>query len=278
MQKISRRNFLKSALAVTALPIMATAKDEQNLKFIHVTDSHMDLSDTNSIEALELMVEYVNENYKNLDFVLFGGDNFNNLDPKNSDALKFKEIVGNLHCPSFAVRGNKESSPEHDDAIRLPEFQTLFCSDDALSVQGKDWVLNKNGYYILGLDSCIEDSANGRYTQETIAFARSILDKGKPTLMVSHHPYTDYKNDTKEKDLKKYVLKNTKEAQEQLFTYDNLILALSGHSHVDSVRELHGTKTIVTRGFIRPIELDMYPMRYIELNGNKISEKLIYTE
>ena len=69
MQKISRRNFLKSALAVSALPLMATDKIEQNLKFIHVTDSHMDLSDENSIEALELMVEFINENYKDLDFI-----------------------------------------------------------------------------------------------------------------------------------------------------------------------------------------------------------------
>jgi len=278
MQKISRRNFLKSALAVSALPLMATDKIEQNLKFIHVTDSHMDLSDENSIEALELMVEFINENYKDLDFILFGGDNFNNLDPADSDALKFKEIITQLYCPSFVVRGNKESSPENDNSIRLPEFQALFCSDKSLTVKGKDWVLEKNGYYVLGLDSCVENSDNGLYTDETFAFARSILDKGKPTLMVCHHPYTNYRNDTEEKDLQKYVLKNTEEAQKQLFRYDNLLLALSGHSHIDSVKELHGTKTIVTRGFIRPLELDMYPMRYVELNGNKISEKLIYTE
>ena len=278
MQKISRRNFLKSALAVSALPLMATDKIEQNLKFIHVTDSHMDLSDENSIEALELMVEFINENYKDLDFILFGGDNFNNLDPADSDALKFKEIITQLYCPSFVVRGNKESSPENDNSIRLPEFQALFCSDKSLTVKGKDWVLEKNGYYVLGLDSCVENSDNGLYTDETFAFARSILDKGKPTLMVSHHPYTNHRNDTEEKDLQKYVLKNTEEAQKQLFRYDNLLLALSGHSHIDSVKELHGTKTIVTRGFIRPLELDMYPMRYVELNGNKISEKLIYTE
>lgn len=34
---------------------------------------------------------------------------------------------------------------------------------------------------------------------------------------------------------------------------------------------------VVTRGFIRPLDLDMYPMRYIEIEGNKVSEKLIYT-
>jgi len=278
MQKLSRRNFIKSALAVSAMPLVATAKTQQSLKFIHVTDSHMDLSDADSVEAMELMVAFVNKNYKDLDFVLFGGDNFNNQDPKNSDALKFKEIIANLYCPSFLVRGNKESSPKNDDAIRLPEFQSMFCAHKPLTIKGKDWVFEKNGYSMLGLDSCVEDSSNGLYTEETLAFARSILDKGKLTLILSHHPYTNYRNDTEEKGLDKYVLKNTKEAQKKLFAYDNLLLTLSGHSHVDSIKELHGTKAIVTRGFIRPLDLDMFPMRYVELNGDKISEKLIYTQ
>ena len=60
-------------------------------------------------------------------------------------------------------------------------------------------------------------------------------------------------------------------------SFSNLILTLSGHKHIDSVKELHGTKTIVTRGFVRPLDLDMYPMRYVEINNGEISEKLIYT-
>ncbi|ADN08131.1 hypothetical protein [Sulfurimonas autotrophica] len=40
---------------------------------------------------------------------------------------------------------------------------------------------------------------------------------------------------------------------------------------------VQGTKVIVTRGFVRPLDLDMYPMRYVELDGNSVHEKLIYT-
>ena len=278
MQKLSRRNFIKSALAVSALPLVANAKNEQSLKFIHATDAHMDLSDSDSVEAMELMVAFINKNYKDVDFVLFGGDNFNNNAPKNSDALKFQEIIAKLHCPSFLVRGNKESSPKNDDAIRLPEFQKMFCADKSLTVKGKDWFFEKNGYCVLGLDSCIENANNGLYTDETFAFAQSVLNKGKPSLILNHHPYTNYWNGTEEKDIHKYVLNNTDEAQKRLFKYDNLLLTLSGHKHIDSVKELHGTKTIVTRGFVRPLDLDMYPMRYVELNGNNVSKKLIYTE
>jgi len=43
------------------------------------TDSHMDLQNEDSVEAMESMVAFVNKEHGNLDFVLFGGDNFNNL-------------------------------------------------------------------------------------------------------------------------------------------------------------------------------------------------------
>jgi len=279
MSIVSRRNFLKSAVALSSMPLLATASDnkKETLKFIHVTDSHMDLSDNDSIEAMKLMVTTVNQNYKDLDFVLFGGDNFNNNAPKNSDAMKFKEIADTLHCPYYTVRGNKESSPNGDKQIDLKEFKNMFCSAKELHIKGKDWLLSTKGYNILGLDSCIENHNNGAYTQETIAFAQKVLDQNRPTLILNHHPYTNYWGGTEEKDIHKYVLNNTDEVQKKLFTYDNLLLTLSGHKHIDSVKELQGTKVIVTRGFVRPLDLDMYPMRYVELNGNTVYEKLIYT-
>jgi len=279
MAKISRRNFLKSAIIATATPLVATAKESKknSLKFIHITDSHMDLNDNDSVEAMQLMAEFINANYKELDFVLFGGDNFNNNAPQNSDALKFKAIADTLHCPYYTVRGNKESFPNGDKQINLKEFQKIFCSAKELHVKGKDWLLMTKGYNILGLDSCIENHNNGAYTQETIAFAEEILEQKKPTVILNHHPYTNYWGATEEKDIHKYVLNNTQEVQKRLFQYPNLMLTLSGHKHIDSVKEIQGTKVIVTRGFIRPLDLDMYPMRYVELNGNTINEKLIYT-
>jgi Icc protein len=279
MFKISRRNFFKGVMAVASLPLVSFAKTSKidTLKFIHVTDSHMDLSDENSVEALKLMSTFINKNYKDLDFVLFGGDNFNNNVPGNKDALKFKEIIETLHCPSYVVRGNKESSAKpKGDSINLDEFKEMFFSDDMI-VSKKDWLIEKKGYQILGLDSCIENANNGIYNDATMKFAQKALQTNKPTIILNHHPYTNYWGGTKEKDLHKYVLNNTKEVQEELFTYQNLILTLSGHKHIDSVTKINRTKVIVTRGFVRPLDLDNYPMRYIEILNGKISEKLIYT-
>jgi len=280
MQTLNRRTFIKSALAMSALPLVSNAKElnnSKNIKFIHITDSHMDLSDTDSIEAMELMVTFINKDYKDLDFVLFGGDNFNNNVKGDEDAKKFKSIISRLHCPTLLVRGNKESSPKPKDAIDLAGFKKMFMQEKGLNVVGKNWSYEKNDYVILGLDSCIENANNGLYTEDTIKFAEDILKTNKPTVVLNHHPYTNYWNSTDAKDIKKYVLGNTDEVQKRLFKYDNLLLTLSGHKHIDSVKEINKTKVVVTRGFVRPLDLDMYPMRFVEISNNKVNEKLIYT-
>lgn len=279
MSNVSRRGFLKSALALSAIPLvsMAQEKKQESLKFMHITDIHMDLQDSDSVDSVELLVAFINREYKDLDFVLFGGDNFNNNASLNSDALKFKEIVAGLHCPYYAIRGNKEASPHGDTHINLAEFKEMFFDKKGLQVAGKDWLLRVKGYNILGLDSNIENHNNGAYTKETLSFAETALEQNKPTVILNHHPYTNYWGGTTQKDITKYVIKDTKEIQEKLFKYDNLLMTLSGHKHIDSVKEIQETKVVVTRGYVRPLDLDMYPMRYIELNGNDINEKLIYT-
>jgi Icc protein len=277
MLKHSRRDFFKKSIFLGLFPLTAIAKKASTLRFIHITDSHMDLSDTDSIEAMELMVQSINKNYKNLDFVLFGGDNFNNNVKGNKDAITFKNIINKLHCPSYLVRGNKESNPKPNDNIHLEEFKKLFFTDSSLKIENKNWSIEKKGYLILGLDSCIEGHDNGSYTEQTLKFAEKHLKIGKPTVILNHHPYTNYWKEKDPKQIHKYVLNNTEEAQKRLFSYKNFILSLSGHKHIDWTGNIQKTKAIVTRGFIRPLDLDMYPMRYVEIKENNISEKIIYT-
>ena len=284
MKNSSRRKFLQTGLALGALPLMAKTKEpsmqtQQNLKFIHITDSHMDLQDSDSVEALQLAVEFINKKYSDIHFVLFGGDNFNNNVPGYADAKKFKEIIEKLHCPSYLVRGNKESSPKpQGDPLNLRDFQKMFWSGQKkLYREGKNWLLDTHGYIVLGLDSNIENQNNGLYTQETIAFAKKILDSGRPTVILNHHPYLNYWKGEDPKDIHKYVLNNADKVIEELFVYDNLLLTLSGHKHIDNVSTIKNTTAITTRGFIRPLDLDQYPMRYVELNGKNITHKLVYT-
>ena len=140
MANISRRGFLKGTVALGATPILLAAnekkesKQESTLKFIHITDSHMDLNDSDSVDALKLAVKFINKNHPDLDFVLFGGDNFNNNVAGDKDALVYKKICDKLTMPYYTVRGNKESSPKGDDEINLSEFKKMFVDKRGLRV------------------------------------------------------------------------------------------------------------------------------------------------
>ncbi len=240
----------------------------------------MDLQDSDSVEALKLAVDFINTNYPQLDFVLFGGDNFNNNVPGDKDARAFLKIISKLHCPAYAVAGNKEVSPKpKSDKQNFHDFFTMFVKNHKeLQTSGRDWLLEKNGYCILGLNSNIDNQNNGRYTDQTIGFAKKVLNKGKPTVILNHHPYINYWRGTDPKDIHKYVLNNAKNVIEQLFRYKNLVMTLSGHKHIDNITEIYDTQLITTRGFVRALDLDQYPMRYVSLEDGKIQEeKLIYT-
>ena len=239
----------------------------------------MDLQDSDSVEAMKIAVAFINKNYADIDFVLFGGDNFNNNVPGDKDARTFKSIIDTLHCPAYLVAGNKEVSPKpKGDKQSFDDFAKMFFDPKSMHIADRDWMIEKNGYIILGLNSNIDNQNNGRYTKETIRFAKKALSSGKPTVILNHHPYVNYWGGTEAKDIHKYVLNNADEVKKELFGYDNLLLTLSGHKHIDNVSRISRTTAITTRGFVRPLDLEQYPMRYIEIIGSKIEHKLIYTD
>ncbi len=287
MKAISRREFLRDgALGAAGLALASSLtgcegmgrKPEGALRFVHVTDTHMDLSKPKTVARLERFVAQVNRRYPDLDFVLFGGDNFNNNVPGNRDALVFQKIASRLSCPWYAVRGNKESTPKPaGDPLGQEAFARMFFSSD-LEVKGRDWKLEKGGFTILGLDSTIEQHGNGIYTAETLDFAEKELKArpGRDFVLLNHHPYTNFWGGTEEADLHKYVLNNAEEVRRRLFGYPNLKLTLSGHKHLDAVNKVGGVTVIATLGFVVPQKtLEDHRYRLVEMGKGGIRQEVV---
>ena len=93
MKKITRRKFLKISSIILASWTFALGlggyrrllnanaspgSDEAALRFLHVSDTHLDLNSPKTIKWVEMLVEKINRDFSSVDFVLFGGDNFNN--------------------------------------------------------------------------------------------------------------------------------------------------------------------------------------------------------
>jgi len=59
MKKWTRRTFLKTTALLSTMPILASESKntpQNSLEFIHITDSHMDLQDETSVEAMQSAV------------------------------------------------------------------------------------------------------------------------------------------------------------------------------------------------------------------------------
>ena len=206
MSKITRRNFIKyssmSLAAASFSPYLTACQMagkgnlstgiQDMLQFVHVTDTHLDLGKPKTVRWVEMLVKKINHDFPSLDFVLFGGDNFNNNVSGNDDATTFRKIIDELHCPSYAVMGNKESSPKPvGDPLNQSDFAKMFFPFD-VKIAGRDWKIDKGNYTILGLDSTITQHDNGTYSSETISFAEQELQKhpDRHYILLNHHPMT----------------------------------------------------------------------------------------
>ena len=285
MSEIDRRGFIKKSVmgaavcsAFPAIQGCATLFGGPDLAFIHITDSHYDSGKAKTGEWLRMFVKKVNSDFSGIDFVLFGGDNFNNNAPGKQDADEFRKIISDLKCPYYLVRGNKESSPApKGDPLNQKEFAEMFFPGK-LSVSGRDWKLTKGKNVVLGIDTTLDYHGNGIFRKESLDFVESELKNNpdKNYIILNHQVYSNFWHGKTEKDIHKYVLNNVDEVKKRLFKYPNLKLTLSGHKHLDNVRKIDTVTVISTVGFVVPQSTeDDHRFRYITMRDGRISDRLV---
>ena len=227
-----------------------------------------------------MFVNKVNSDIPDIDMVLFGGDNFNNNVPDKKDAETFKAIISQLYCPWYAVRGNKEASPQPiSTPLNEQDFQDMFFKDTQKK-HGRDWKIDKGDYVILGIDTTIKNHGNGEFTEKSLSFIEDELksNQDKSYIILNHQVYHNFWNGTQEKDIHKYVLNNSATVQKRLFSHKNLTLTLSGHKHLDNIHKIDDVDVISTVGFIVPQNSpNDHQFRVIEMKDGKLLNQSLYS-
>ena len=96
--------------------------------------------------------------------------------------------------------------------------------------------------------------------------------------LVHHHVYDNFWKSNDKKDIHKYVLNNANEVKSRLFKHANLLMALSGHKHLNSVTRENGVAKIATCGFVVPQDpnnLNDHRMRHIEIANGVITQRVV---
>ena len=264
---ISRRRFVQSlaALPILGLPWGSSeaASQAPNFSFVYVTDVHLvtGVPDT-SLKLLQESQLFLQESVKainllNPDFVIFGGDQVETIGANEKNWQLFVDIVQGLKCPWYFVLGEQDISgkPPID---KLKQYGTDF-KGRGLSGTTAYWSTDPMpDVHLIGLDTAQPNTAIGELSEEQLTWLKSDLaaNRGKFTLIASHHPLLAPPPYDGGQPWDDYVLPNGSDARELIATSRDVRLVLSGHLYLNKIQLENNVYHVSCAG------LDVYPCQY----------------
>lgn len=248
-------------------------------KFAHVTDMHLSTTGHNgaalkaeSIKILEDVLDQI-DSMKDLDFVLFGGDNWDNTDKGTPDVDRFMYMVKGLRVPYLIQLGNREASPMPPSDPTNKEDFVRFFQEHGFN-NGTFWwdVEIIPGVVVIGLDSSIKGHNDGAIPEEEIQWLQKRLKEYKEQFIIvlTHHLFLPTWA-PKEIPLwnKSYLIANSLQVRPILEANTEVKLVLTGHHHVTKIDIINGLPYIASPATVQ------YPhaFRIFHAEGNKVELK-----
>lgn len=271
---ISRRQFLQalSAVPIVGLPWASaeSAAAPPNFSFVYITDSHLVTGQPDtSFKMLQESQLFLQESIKAInslkpDFVIFGGDQVEGPGKDEKNWQLFIDLAQGLNCPWFFVLGESDVSGK-PPADKMKTYgldfkgrgntgSTPYWSTDPMP-----------GVHLVGLDTSVANSSIGELEEDQLKWLKSDLtaNRGKFTIVVSHHPLLappPYDGGAPWDD---YVLPNGADAREVIATSPDVRMVLSGHLYLNKVQLENNVFHVSCAG------LNIYPCEYKHFVVNK---------
>lgn len=281
--KISRRNFLFGSAAIlvssTFLPVKASASFSP-FRFAFLSDARIaqrqaDTSYVLTQESQLILQETIKElNRSELAFVVFGGDQVESLGENESNWQLFTEVAQYLTVPWTFILG------EHDlSGAGFVDRRHVFGPDwrqKGIETETGYWSMSPApGVHLIGLDSTMSGSNKGDISSSQLEWLKNdlITNKGKFTLICTHHPLLAPPPFDSGQPWDDYVTTNGADVRELLSLYPDVQLVISGHIPVNKVQKEGSIWHVSTAG------LAIFPCIYriftIEPQGITIETKQI---
>lgn len=215
------KRLLKSILLSFILLLFTQTTFAKTIKFVQITDIMFNGSQK-SIDRLSQAIKSVNS-MKNVDFVVFTGNNTNRVDEDN---LKlFFKTTRKLDVPAYFLIGSKE--------VRKSQFlgkqnyiNILQLYKNPLHPHKPNYTFKKGSIEFIAVDGIKEviPGATPYYTAKTLAWLDKKLTKfsDKKVILLQHFPYMTSTYNAAE------TLPNSVEYKEIISKYNNIIAIVAG--------------------------------------------------
>lgn len=248
------------------------AQGSNELKFVHISDTHFSLERENTPyklikESPKLLDDAIHQiNFiPALDFVMFGGDMVDRA--KESELIGFLEKAKEINAPWYVTFGN------HD--WMLGGYLTIDRYIAHLKKYNKNFNYGTNysfspkkGYKVIVVDSIIRDrlTSNGRVSKENIAWLDAELKKVKNeiVLIFTHIPFLE------PIAIDNHRLLNSQEVLNVLAKYKFPMAVFQGHYHVAKIEQKNNVLFVTTPSMVS------YPNAFREIKVVNENDKVVF--
>ena len=222
----------------------------REVKLIHITD--IDLNLKNAYKLQETIKE-INE-YKDVDFVLFGGNNIVSANIDNLNAFCY--LLKKVNKKAVVLLGSNDvlSSNGIDK-----EYYLKKVARSKMHSKKPNYTFKKQGYLFVVMDGVKQyfKSTNGYYNKDELLWLDKTLDKNKDekVIILQHFPILN--------DSSKWLeTAKIEEYEEVLAKHKNVKVIISGHYDKNQEVKKDGIYHIVTEnysksGAYKTIEIDL---------------------
>lgn len=212
----------------------------KNPKFIQVTDVHLT---QNNADYLKQFVDNANQNFKNLDFIVFTGDNIDKANPE--DLKLFLKIIKNLKVKPYVLVGNHDLFKSHN--LSKEKYMHLVRKELGFYHSNKpNYVFKKKDIVFIAMNGVKEviPGSNGYYREDELFWLDKMLTRysNKKVVILQHFPLLDTK-------AKNHSLYRKEDYEDVLKRHSNVISIVSGHYHENIEQKDGGIYHIVTNRF-----------------------------
>ncbi|GEM_PF-452966 len=266
--EVSRRNFLAGLGALTffgqlgSITAAQAAFNFAPFSFVVISDSHLANGMPDTLKLLQESQLFLQDavksiNEQQVDFVIFAGDQVEGIGRDEAFWQLFIDIMSNLNCPWYFVLGETDvSGPPAVDRMRTygPDFKGRGVTSDK-----SYWSADPMpGTHLIGLDTARANSETGDLSDVQLSWLKKDLaaNKGKLTIVVSHHPLLAPPPYDGGPPFEEYTVSQGASAREILGGSQDVRLAISGHVPINKIQRERNV------WFVSCPPLDVYPCQF----------------